>query len=301
MTSTSTSTITSPLAEDLLKLPGVTHGFNPVSANQGRYVFTGKPGCGKSTLLHSNPDAFILDPEGGGKTVDDPQAIVYCIPKSIPPGEQAAAYRNMAMKVIERARAGKTDIKHFGIDTIDKLIDIFMRDFCIIHKIDDPLEYRDGNGNAYTIVRRDIFGLLDAAYRAGLGWSLLAHVTPRTRRLGGEEKIILSLSVSDSFATIIRRECEHMLFMEFAVKSWTEPETTKIIAGKKITIRGDNRQENVRVLRTTPAGVWTGESSNEVKVRVPFPDKTVVPRTGGWAAFARTYDAAVLTLTGETK
>ena len=295
------STITSPLAKDLLDIPGVSQGFDPVSANEGRYVFVGRPGCGKSTILHSNPHAFILDPEGGGKTVDDPQAGVFVVPKSIPPGEQAAAYKKMAERIIERKRNGKTDIEMLGIDTIDKLIDIFLRDFCLNHNIDDPMEYKDGNGNAYTIVRKEIFGILDSAHRAGLGWTMLAHVTPKSKQVGGEVKMIQSLAVSDSFAIAIRRECEHMLFMEFATKTWTEPGIKKVVKGRTIEIPGDTRKEVIRVLRTVPGGIWKGETTNDVKVRVPFPDKTVVPRKEGWASLSQAYEAAVQELTGEKR
>jgi hypothetical protein len=293
------STITSPLADDLAKIPGVSQGFAPVSVNNGRYVFTGRPGSGKSTFLHSNPRAFILDPEGGGATVDDPQAGVYVVPNSVAPGQQAKAYKDMATRIIDRKRRGKNDIQMLGIDTIDKMIDLFLRDFCLNKGIEDPLEYKDGNGNAYTIVRQDIFGMLDSAHRAGLGWALLAHVTPKTRKIGSEEKIVQSLSVSDSFSTAIKRECEHMLFLEFAVRSWTEPGETKVVAGKTITLPGEPRKENVRHLRTKPGGVWKGESTSDVKVRVPFPDKVIIPRVGGWGVLTKAYDEAVATLTGK--
>ena len=295
-----TSTITSPLASDLSSIPGVKQGFDPPSVNQGRYVFTGRPGCGKSTLLHSNPQAFILDPEGGGRTVDDPQSPRYTVPLSVPPGKQAQAYFDMAEAVIKRRRAGKLDIETLGIDTVDKLIDLSLRDFCLNHNIEDPLEYRDGNGNAYTIVRRQIFGLLDSAYRAGLGWALLAHVTPKTRRIGGDEKVVQSLAVSDSFAVALYRECEHMLYMEFATNTTALPGKTTVVKGKTIQLPGTTRQETVRVLRTKPGGVWKGEQTANVKVRVPFPDKTVVPRLKGWEAVSRAYEEAVTTLIGDS-
>lgn len=294
------SKITSPLAPDLSKLPGVRQGFHPPTANEGRYVFVGRPGCGKSTLLHSNPRAFILDAEGGGRTVDDPQAGVYTVPKSVPPGKQAEAYKKMAELIIDRKRKGKTDVEMLGIDSIDKFIEIFLRDFCLNHNIKDPLEYKDGNGNAYTIVRKEIFGLLDEAYRAGLGWSILAHVTPKTKQVNGTTRVIQTLAVSDSFAVAVRRECEHMLFIEFATRRWTEKGTTKTIpGGKVIKIPGEEKKETTRVLRTLPGGVWKGETSNEVKTRVPFPDKAVVPKIGGWASLTQAYESAVQELTGE--
>jgi hypothetical protein len=92
-----------------------------------------------------------------------------------------------------------------------------------------------------------------------------------------------------------------MLFMEFATRTWTEPGETKIVSGKKIVLPGETKKEIMRVVRTRPGGVWKGESTTDVKVRVPFPDKTVIPRIGGWSELSKVYDEAVATLTGEKK
>ncbi len=285
------------LPKDLAKVPGMSRGFDPPGVNHSRFVVAGLAGCGKSTVMHSNPRMFILDPEGGGVTAADPQALVYRTPITVPPGEQADAYRAAVRRMIDRHRRGDHEFCMLGVDTIDKLIDVFMVDFCVQKGIVDPLEYKDGRGNAYTIVRRDIFGLLDEATRAGMGWCLAAHVTPKTRRVGEEERVVNTLAVSDSFAVTVRRECEHMLFMEFVTRSVVEPGALKVVAGKEIRLPGARKTQEVRVLRTRPGGTWQGEPLNTVKVRIPFPDKMEVPKWNGWGVVADGYTEGVRILT----
>lgn len=297
-----TQVITSPIPSDLA-LPGISTGFRPVGVNRGRYVFTGRPGCGKSTLIHSNPKAFIFDPEMGGNTVDDPRAICFTPdPDSTPEGETAAAYMQMADTLIARRKKGAKDIEMIVFDTIDELIEIFLRDFCLKHSLEDPLDYRSGEGNAYSIVRRDVFGILDRAYKAGFGWAVLAHVTPKTIRHGGEDRVVMSLSISDSFRNSLFRKCEHMMFMEYHMKSVpgkakTFTQTKGLDTPKTITIPGTPTQVECRILKTKPGGLWRGETTNEIKVRIPFPDATEIPRTGGWKVVSSVYDEAIKTLT----
>jgi hypothetical protein len=199
--------------------------------------------------------------------------------------------------LIARRKKGAKDIEMIAIDTIDELIEIFLRDFCLKHKLEDPLDYRSGEGNAYSIVRRDVFGILDRAYKAGFGWTVLAHVTPKTIRHAGEERIVMSLSVSDSFRNALFRKCEHMMFMEYHTKTVTGEPTTRTVKGKKITIPGETRREECRILKTKPGGLWKGETTNEVKVRVPFPDATEIPRLAGWEVVDQVYSEAIKTLT----
>jgi hypothetical protein len=291
-------TITSPIPDDLANLPGVSTGFRPVTVNRGRYVFTGRPGCGKSTLVHSNPKAFILDPEMGGNTVDDPRAICFTPdPDKTAEGDTAAAYMTMVDTLIARRKKGSKDIEMIVLDTIDELIEIFLRDFCLKHKLEDPLDYKSGEGNAYSIVRRDVFGILDRAYKAGFGWAILAHVTPKTIRHAGEDRVVMSLAVSDSFRNAIFRKCEHMMFLEYHTKTITPEPTIRVIAGKEKPIPGTPTQEVCRVLKTKPGGLWKGETTNDVKVRVPFPDSTEIPRLAGWNVVTKVYGEAIETLT----
>lgn len=290
--------ITSPIPDDLASIPGISTGFDPASVNRGRFVFTGRPGCGKSTLIHNNPKAFVLDPEHGGNTVDDPRAIRFSPdPDKTPEGETAAAYMAMVDVLIARRKKGAKDFEMIVLDTIDELIDIFLRDFCLKNKLEDPLDYKSGEGNAYSIVRRDIFGMLDRAYKAGFGWTVLAHVTPKTIRHAGEDRVVMSLAVSDSFRNALYRKCEHMMFMEFATRTVQGPSTSRTVGGKKVTLPGEITQEECRILKTKPGGLWKGETTSEVKVRVPFPDATEIPRLAGWDVVTKVYDEAIETLT----
>jgi hypothetical protein len=300
VSSSITSPISTPIPDDLAKIPGVVSGFRPVPINQARFVFAGRPGSGKSTLVHSNPKAFIIDPEDGSRTVDDPQAIVYQLPSNIPPGKQAEAYMKIVDTIVERKRKGKTDIEMLGIDTIDELIDIFLVDLCINHSIDDPGDYKDGHGKGYSVVGKAIFGMLDKVHRAGLGWTVIAHLTESTRRIGQEEKVIQSLGISDSFARALRRKCEHMAFVDPATSTKAAPTRTKMVGGKAIELPGKIKLEPIRVLRTFPGGLWKGESTGDIKVRVPLPDKTELPKVGGWDILTKVYDEAITTLTNPT-
>lgn len=295
----SSQQITSPIPGDLAKLPGVTTGFRPVPMNRGRFVFTGKPGCGKSTLAHSNPKAFILDPEMGGNTADDPRAICFTPdPDSTPEGETADSYMKMVDTLIARRKRGSKDIEMIVLDTIDELIEIFLLDFCLKHKLEDPLDYKSGEGNAYSIVRKDVFGILSRAYKAGFGWAILAHVTPKTIRHGGEDRIVMSLAVSDSFRNAIFRKCEHMMFMDWHTVTTRGESTTRTVKGEKKTIPGVASQELGIILKTKPGGLWKGETTSDVKVRVPFPDSTEIPRLAGWDVVTKVYGEAIETLTG---
>lgn len=293
--------ITSPISvpDDLAKLPGVSSGFDIPSCNRGRYVITGKPGTGKSTLAHSNPAAFILDPERGGSSVADPVAVRFTPPDKTPDGHHAEAYVGIVEALIKRRQAGATDIQHIGIDTIDELVEIFLRDFCIKNRIDDPLDYRDGNGNGYTIVRKDIFGMMDRVCRAGFGWSILAHVQPKTIKLGQETKIVQQLAVSDSFKGVITRKCEHMLFVERSTTQRKEPDTVRTISGKRVTIPGKVVTQPCRILKTSPGGLWGGDTTDEVKVRIPLENRIDLPETGGWGSLSQAYTRAVAILTKE--
>lgn len=290
-----TTTITSPIPTDLANIPGIATGFRPTDINHGRFVIAGRGGSGKSTLIHSNPQAFILDPEGGGNTVDDPQALTYTAPRTVQPGKLAEAYMTMAKTITDRAAKGATDYTMLVLDTMDEFVDIFLTDFCFIHKIDDPLEYQDGNGNGYSIVAKQIFGMLSQAYRAGMGWTILAHIEPKTKKVGGQDRTIISFAVSDSFRKIMKRKCEHMIFIEFENKSVLPPPTFKKVAsGKTIEIQGKAVVEAIRVVKTTPGGCWEGDGPGENKVRLPFPERTELPPVGGWDVLSDVYDKAVI-------
>jgi hypothetical protein len=207
--------------------------------------------------------------------------------------------------LIARRKKGSKDIEMIVLDTIDELVETFLHDFCLKHKLEDPLDYKSGEGNAYSIVRKDIFGILSRAYKAGFGWAILAHVTPKTIRHAGEDRVVMSLAVSDSFRNAVFRKSEHMMFMDWhtlTIKGDPIVKTTGKVDPKTkepvtITIPGKITQELGVVLKTKPGGLWKGETTNDVKVRVPFPDSTEIPRLAGWDVVTKVYGEAIETLT----
>ena len=111
----------------------------------------------------------------------------------------------------------------------------------------------------------------------------------------------MSLAVSDSFRNAMFRKCEHMMFMEYHTKVVQDEPIVKSIGGKEVSLPGKTRKEECRILKTKPGGLWKGETTNEVKVRVPFPDSTEIPRLVGWSVVTNVYNEAIKTLTQGVK
>lgn len=252
-------------------------------------------------MLNSNLKVLSLDPERGGDTAADPQALRFTPPPSTDPMVLDQAYLEFVDAIVKRKLAGATDIEMICLDTIDEFIDIFLTALCLRKGVDDPIDLKDGSGNGYTIVRKAIFGMLDKVHRAGMGWAIIAHTRTKTIRIGGEERQVSGLSVSDSFKGAIFQKCEHMLFVEHGIEQVKGAPTVKMIGGKKITKPGVVSTQKVRKLKTRPGGLWQGGDTNDVKVRVPIKDEMVLPKVGGWDLFTKAYEDAVAILTTEKK
>lgn len=229
----------------------------------------------------------------------DPQALRFTPPPDTDPMVLDKAYLTFVDQVIARKLRGATDIRMICLDTIDEFIDIFLTALCLRKGVDDPIDLKDGSGNGYTIVRKSIFGMLDKIHRAGMGWAIIAHTRTKTIRIGGEERQVSGLNVSDSFKGAVFQKCEHMLFVEHGVETVTGEEEIKIVKGKKLVKKGQTMTVKVRKLKTRPGGLWQGGDTNDVKVRVPIKDEIVLPKVGGWDTFARAYEDAVKILTRE--
>lgn len=210
------------------------------------------------------------------------------------------AYLTFVDSIIARKMRGATDIEMICLDTIDEFIDIFLTALCLRKGVDDPIDLKDGSGNGYTIVRKSIFGMLDKIHRSGMGWAIIAHTRTKTIRIGGEEKQVSGLNVSDSFKGAVFQKCEHMLFVEHGVETVVGPEEVKVIKGKRLVRAGKTDVIKVRKLKTRPGGLWQGGDTNDVKVRVPIQDEIVLPKVGGWDCFTKAYEDAVAILTKET-
>lgn len=287
--------------KDLQGITGIETGFNAPIVQKIRIVVTGQPGSGKSTFLNSNPHMMMLDPERGGRTVKNPVALRFTPADDVSPEQLDKAYLEFADKIIARKLSGKDDIKMIGIDTIDEMILIFQKALCLRENVTDVGDVGGGHGKGYFIVRDSIFGMLDKAYRAGLGWAIVAHTKTRYVTVNGTETTVSSLGISDSYKSALFQKCEHILFTENGVQSITGEPIVKIVKGKRIEKPGKPENRRVKKLKTRPGGLWMGGDTADVKVRVPLPEEMVLPHAKGWDMFVSAYDEAVKTLQGETK
>ena len=287
--------------KDLQGVTGLRSGWSIPNVQAIRLTITGQPGAGKSTLLNSNPYLLSLDPERGGDTAADPQALRFSPPPETSPMVLDQAYLTFVDQLIARKLKGKDDIRMIAIDTIDEMIDIFLTALCLRKGVDDPIDLKDGSGNGYTIVRKAIFGMLDRVHRSGMGWAIIAHTRTKTIRIGNEERQVSGLNVSDSFKGAVFQKCEHMLFVEHGVETVKGPEEIRVVKGKRIRKPGQTTTEKCRKLKTKPGGLWQGGDTNDVKVRVPIQDEIILPKVGGWDLFTKAYEDAVAILTQEKK
>lgn len=285
------------IPKDLQGVEGMRAGFVIPSLQKSRLVITGQPGAGKSTLLNSNPSLISLDPERGGDTAADPQALRFTPPPTTDPAQLDQAYLTFVDKLIARRRKGATDISMVCIDSIDEMIGLFQKSLCLRENTLDVGDVRGGHGKGYFIVRDAIFGMLDKVYRSGMGWAIIAHTKVKTITVGGEERQVSGLAVSDSYKSAIFQKCEHVLFVEHGMEKVAGAETVKLVGGREIKKSGKTTMKRVRKLKTRPGGLWQGGDTNDVKVRVPLPDEIILPKLGGWGVLDEAYKEAVETLT----
>lgn len=287
--------------KDLQGVSGLGTGFDPPDVQHTRLVITGQPGAGKSTLMNGNPKLLMLDPERGGATVADPEALRFTPPPTVQPDQLDKAYLEFVDKIVARKLSGKSDILMIGIDTIDEMISLFQKALCLRENVTDVGDIGGGHGKGYFMVRDSIFGMLDKAYRAGLGWVLIAHTKVRHVTIDGKERETCGLGISDSYKTAVFQKCEHMMFVEKGIVTVVGPATIKTVNGKKLEKPGKRENKKVRKLKTSPGGLWMGGETTDVKVRVPLPEEMVLPELGGWDMFVSAYNDAVASLQGEKK
>lgn len=289
------------IPKDLQGISGVQTGFDIPTVQQSRLVITGQPGAGKSTFLNSNPHLISLDPEQGGRTVADPQALRFTPPANTDPAQLDKAYLAFADKLIARKLGGRDDFKMVCVDSLDELIGIFQRALCLRAATDGMIpeigDIGGGHGKGYAMVRESIFGMLDKIHRAGLGWACIAHTTIKTVTVDNKEVQVSGLAMSQSYMSALFRKCEHMMFIEHGIQVVPGKMVPVIVGARTINKPGKSTNQRVRKLKTRPGGLWQGGSTNDVKVRVPLKNEYILPKVGGWGLFAEAYEEACNLLT----
>lgn len=289
------------IPKDLVDMPGISTGFQPPSVYESRLCVLGPPGDGKSTFLNSDPSIFVMDFERGGRTVADPRAIRFSIPHDVDPAKADEFVAGAIRRIVERKLKGATDIKMIALDTIDEMIELFLDAACKRGGVLDPMDLKDGFSNGYTVVRKQVFGLLDYIYRSGLGWAVAAHIATKTVRVGGEDKQLTGLAITDSFQKPLVRKCEHQLFLSRGTRVEVCPGEDREVSGRIVKGQPISRNVECRQITTKPGGLWKGGEASDVKVRVPLPETICLPRKGGFGEFIQAYNQAVKTLIGATE
>jgi hypothetical protein len=210
----------------------------------------------------------------------------------MPLHEVASMYERFVAGIIKRKLSGKEDIQTLGIDTYDTLVEVFAARVCKENGIEDLGDIKGSRGKGYFLTRRPIFEMLARVEQAGMGWSLLAHTTTKIVNVGDKEVRVTSLAVSDSFKGAAFRRCEHMLVLERGQRTIEVPPKEKVVEGRKITIPSKSRVEKCVFLRTEAGTLSGGDSTEEVKSRLPIPDRLVIPEKAAWDALSHAYEEA---------
>lgn len=292
-----TQQITNVVSKKPVKLPAALTGkmnvsseFSPPDVDSMRIIVTGRPGCGKSSFVASNPRVLLFDLEKGAGTVIDPQ----CTRAELRLESKSAADDIMSavdgfISAYKTDAALRESIKSIAFDSFDRLVELFLRDLCLKHGLEDAGEYKGGHGRGYFKVRDEIFGMLERIQRAGLGWILISHLTPKEV----EGRTLATLAVSKSFRDNLVRSRDMMFRMECTQRKVKQ----KTKSGLEIEVASKNPNDRQYVLLTDTSS--SADDFDSPKSCLPIESGLVIPAVGGWQTFRDAYAKAVERRRGE--
>lgn len=288
------------LQNDLKSLaPGLATGPAFPDINSARWCISGKPGTGKSTLIHGNPQAFVLDLDRVQGQLAETRAIRYRVPDSVDPAKIAQGYRDAVSAIVARYRKGARDIRGIFADTLDDLVDVHIMEMCNEEtKLLDPGDFGGGHGKGWSLIRHTIFRMFEMVGKSGMGWGVLCHVCEETKTVKGAqgyvERTYASLAVSPKMRTAARQKVDHMLMLcRGTLWHKGKEESIKLPGGKTIKRPGKGHTQDIVYALTSPGGVMDGDATEDVKRRLPFPDRITLPEIGGWDILTEEYDKAI--------
>lgn len=239
---------------------------------------------------------LVLDVENSGATVNFPRCARF---GPQPDGRGGwvtppiAKYLEVVDTVIALKKAGKTDITTVGIDTVDCWLRLHEQELKTERNVADLGDYGP-HGEGWRKRSSAFFDMLDRIYNAGMGWVVIGHVAPKTIRVKGAGDITLhTFTISEGPRSTLFGSCDHQLFLDTEDYDVTE----QVSLGNGNFYDKIIRTEKRRVLTPRPGDLkFKHGQVDDVKCRVPLPDKIVVSEQNAWADLTAAYDAAVTTL-----
>jgi hypothetical protein len=253
-------------------------------------VIQGRPGCGKSSLIASNPRCLFFDLEkNAGDVIDLRAERIEVRPTSTTAARDIRAGVDGFLSAYRTDTALREAFSMIAFDSYDRLVEIFLRDLCREHELEDPGEYRGGHGKGYFKVRDELFDMFERILRVGLGVTLTAHLGPEDIRIPGkkEPETHITLSVSKTFRNQLVRT-RHMMFRTECQPVMVEKVTA---AGVKIKLPSSDPDAREYVLVTD-----TSTNPNDFdspKASVPMGSQLIIPPVAGWQAVRNAYAGAV--------
>ncbi len=299
---TTTQSVTNVMTKRPVKLPAALTGkmrvcepFEAPDLDSLFLVIQGRPGCGKSSLVASNPRCLFFDLEKNAGTVIDPAAErVQVRPTSTTAAKDIRAGVDGFLSAYRTDTALREAISTIAFDSYDRLVEIFLRDLCREHNLEDAGEYKTGHGKGYFKVRDELFDMFERILQAGLGVILTAHLGPQDIRIPGkkEPETHITLSVSKTFRNTLVRT-RHMMF-RIECRPLMVP-----TAGGKLMLPSKDPSEREYVLITDTA--TNANDFDSPKSSVPIGSKLIIPAAGGWQALRDAYAGAVETRRNQSR
>lgn len=300
-------TLNSPFRPKPLKAAfqglSVSYGYNPRLPERARIYLLGLRKQFKSSFAASNPDACILDFEGGANAVMAPRAYVCNLSATATAEPGTPAYEAerawLKMPVLERYAKIKAQLiadastkdpqfKTIGFDSIDLFIELLITDFCREVGVEHIGDYKS-RGAGYNRVLERLMRELQDFEEAGYGLIIVAHLGEKTLNNGDDSQLIIRPRISDSFHKGLLMKVDQIL--QISLTSISVPaKVAKTFNGKTIMV--DDKENRVTKTEVLLRSIPTPENP-ERGCRVQIPDKLQLPLADAWQTYARAYRAEV--------
>lgn len=274
----------------------VTWGYNPREPERARIYLMGLRKQFKTSFAASNPDAVILDFEGGANAVMSPRAYVVNLSGTatkLPTDSGYAEERAWLLKspldrylltkklLLEDAKSADPQFKTVVIDSMDLFIEHKITEFCRDERVENIGDYRS-HGAGYSKVCERITRELQDFEDAGYGMVLIAHLGEQKDDTG---KITIGTRITGSFHKTLLMKVDQV--MTINLLSVSTQATRDVEQNGKVVKKVIPGQRDTKVtisLRTMPL-----PDNVERGCRVQIPDGLELPLSDAWAVYADAY------------